>query len=124
MQIEVIKGKKIDTNKLLLIIVEHSRPFIIGLMIIVLTGVVWFIFQYVYVPLTRAVELAELKESTSIVRPDSKLLDETIKQGELRRTILETEWSRIRNPFTIAIPEVTAEPVEETSENISIDSDQ
>lgn len=124
MEIEVIKGKKIDTNKLLLLIVEHSRPFIIALMAIILTGVVWFIFQYVYVPLTRAVELAELKESTSIVRPDGELLDETIKQGEIRRTILETEWNKIRNPFTAPIPETTVEPAEETSENNSIDSEQ
>lgn len=124
MQLELTKSKT-SINKLLLRAVEHSRPFIILLMVAVLSLVVWFIYQNVYIPLTRAVELAELKETTAVVRPDTKLFEETLTELNLRTNPATIDVNAIRNPFitppppSIDTPEtIPIEPIDEIPQNL------
>ena len=92
MHIELAKGRKTNFNRLLLTAVEHGRPVVMLFMVVIFSLVLWFIYQNVYVPLTRAVELAELKETTSVVRPDDKLLSETLENLTKRTTPIDQNW--------------------------------
>lgn len=120
MAISFLKGKKPQLHKLLLYAVEHGKPALFGLMVVALSLVGWFIFQNVYVPLTRAVELAELKESTSIVRPDKRLLENTQTLTEDRTAQFNTDWERLRNPFQAIV--IEQPNVLETEKDETIDT--
>lgn len=121
MEIRITKDKKINLNRLLLNTIENSKPVLFGLMIIVLALVFWFIYNNVYIPLTRAVEIAELKETTSVVRPDQGMLDEALKRQQIRSTLQNIEWQNLRNPF-IAAPIKAPSPNPSDSADESIDT--
>jgi hypothetical protein len=92
-------------------------------MALVLTIVMWFIYNNVYIPLTRAVEIAELKETTAVVRPDSELLNDTLNKGTERTATFNTEWDKIRNPFTEA-PSPINPPLTENLSEKPLDTQQ
>lgn len=121
MNIELVKGRKANFNRLLLTAVEHGRPVIILFMVVVFSVVLWFIYQNVYVPLTRAVELAELKETTAVVRPDDKLLKETLEALARRTAPIDRDWQVLRNPFTTPPPTPIATPVDPTIDSSTLD---
>lgn len=93
------RGRKILPAELLLKATEHSRAFAYSLMTIFLMLVIWFIYSNVYLPLTRAVELAELKETTAVVRVDAKVMEQTISLINTRIASNTTDWSSLINPF-------------------------
>ena len=121
MHIELAKGRKTNFNRLLLTAVEHGRPVVMLFMVVIFSLVLWFIYQNVYVPLTRAVELAELKETTSVVRPDDKLLSETLENLTKRTTPIDQNWQILRNPFTTPPPAPPEPIIDNTAEDPALD---
>lgn len=121
MQIELAKDKKANFNRLLLTAVEHGRPVVILFMVVIFSIVLWFIYQNVYIPLTRAVELAELKETTAVVRPDENMLKETLEALAKRTTPIDKDWQAVRNPFTTPPPAPSIDPVEPIIDSPTID---
>jgi|GEM_PF-1905791 len=98
------------------IIIKYGKIGVIAVMIVILGILGWFLNSYVYVPLTQAVALAELKTYVSLVSVNKTGLDKLVAKITRDREPSPLDWNKIRNPFENPVPknnEIATPPVNE-----------
>ncbi|PJE75836.1 hypothetical protein COV04_02735 [Candidatus Uhrbacteria bacterium CG10_big_fil_rev_8_21_14_0_10_48_11] len=80
-------------------IIKYSRVAIGMAMMAIFAGVVWFLYQNVYQPLTQATFLAELESRVALVGVNKNDLKEVLETIKTNAHPPEIDWTQTRNPF-------------------------
>ena len=82
-------------------LIRYAKAMVAILMTFGIIWIIYFLFQNLYLPLTTATEVAELKANVSLVTVNKRDLDEVIKLLDKNRMAPATNWDTINDPFAL-----------------------